>query len=116
MKRADELRRDHAAAVDRISKIGRPERHFSPVSHGGLTTVTVKTTIGYQESSGSKNYWDDEKFDFALAVVIKRQFSTLAAEALLLMKNEADKALVSEKTELLARLDQIAAIENGSAA
>ena len=115
MSRADDLRKAHRQAAERIAKIGRPERHFTPTSFGGLTSVTVKTTIGHQERPSATNYWEDDNFDAALAIVIKRQFTQLAEAALLLMKLQADEALVSEKTALLERLAQIESIEAGGA-
>lgn len=117
MSNADQLLRSFKAAQTRIAKIGAPERHFTPTSFGGLTGVTVKTTIGHQASPSAQNYWEDADFDSALAIVIKRSFSELAESALAVMKLQADQALVAEEASLRARLASIEAIkaEGGAA-
>lgn len=105
MSNADDMYRAHGQAKDYIAKIGKAEPHLG--SFGNLCGLTVKTTINFQCSPSSKNYWDDNKFDTALAKAIRNKFNELAADALNFMKNEADAALIAEEKELTERLEKI---------
>ena len=111
MTDADNLYKLHQAAVKYIDKIGAPQLHFRDGSVGRLAKCEVKTEICHQARPSATNYWDDDKFDWALSEVIKEHFTELAQAALDLLKKKADEALVAEKKELQERLARIEELE-----
>lgn len=117
MKNADQLFSDHLDAVEYVGKIGRAQPHFRDQDNGGyLHTLNVQTQIGWQESTGSTNYWKDQNFDFALSSAIRENFQMLRDAALAKMHKAATDALVAEENDLRTRLDRIAAIKAEQAA
>lgn len=92
-------------------KIGAPQHHFRDGSVGKLTKCEVKTEICHQSHPSATNYWNDDKFDWALSEIIKGHFVELSQAALALLKKKADEALVAEKKELQDRLARIEVLE-----
>lgn len=111
MTNADNLYQQHQAAVKYIYKIGAPQHHFRDGSVGKLTKCEVKTEICHQSHPSATNYWNDDKFDWALSEIIKGHFVELSQAALALLKKKADEALVAEKKELQDRLARIEVLE-----
>jgi hypothetical protein len=109
-----DLRDQLRVATEYIEKIGKPERHFNPVSYGSLTKVVVTTEIGHQQSPSAQNYWNSAYFDAALAEVVRKNFSNLSAQALELMADKFKAARIAEKDHLLAQLAEIEALESAA--
>jgi hypothetical protein len=77
-----------ADAKSLISLIGKTAPNTTS-ARGGLAatagivhTITIRTTVAYQEYDGAKNYHESEAFDFALARAVRKHFAELQAEAL----------------------------------
>ena len=111
MTNADNLYRQHQAAVKYIDKIGALQHHFRDGSVGRLIKCEVNTEICHQARPSATNYWSDTEFDLALSEVIKEHFTELSQAALDLLKKKADEALVAEKRELQERLARIEELE-----
>ncbi|NKF57515.1 hypothetical protein GO299_04706 [Ralstonia solanacearum] len=114
MSKSKELKQQLEAARTYTGKIGRAEPHFRNGSVGRLHLLSVSTKIAHQESTGAQNYWEDAKFDCALAAVVSKRFAELAAEALALMEDNYKQQFISEKSELLAKLAEIEALESAA--
>jgi hypothetical protein len=109
-----DLRDQLRIATEYVGKIGKPEHHFQPVTHGRLTKLVVTTEIGHQQSPSAQNYWNSAFFDAALAEVIRENFSDLSVQALELMAYKFKAARIAEKDHLLAQLAEIEALESAA--
>lgn len=109
MTKADNLKRAHKNATEYVGYIGRTQHHLNSV--GKLSSLSVSTEINFQHDTGTTNYWKDAEFDKALALAIRGNFDMLAKQALEIMKNAADNALLEEKEALIDRLKEIERIE-----
>ncbi|MYZ41391.1 hypothetical protein [Schauerella aestuarii] len=94
-----------------VAMVGKPEFHFTPISHGRVHSVSIKTQIGYQESCGSKNYWESAHFDAALAEIVNREFKELAAKAVALLELRYQQERIQDKEDLLRQLQEIEDLE-----
>lgn len=103
--------RDLAEAKEYLSKIGKDQPHFRSGDLGKLHGVDVKTTICWQASPGSTNYWNGGAFDKALGRVVRERFEELRDAALAKMENDVSRALIDCKTLVLGLVDEIEAAE-----
>lgn len=103
--KADGLYRVLGSSLNYLSMIGKRQDHLGDT--GSLVELSVKTKIHYQDSPGSKNYHENAEFDAAFALVVKRHFLELREEAIQLMRDKAEKALLEEEDALKARLERI---------
>ncbi len=103
------LYKDYQEAQEYISMIGKYQDHLE--SLGKLHELDVNTEICYQPYSGAKNYHTNKEFDKALRKVVEKHFHELSQEALDLMKDSADVALIFEKEYLQERLGMVETLE-----
>lgn len=111
----EELFREHQKAVEYIQKIGAPQRHFGPDSKGRLNSLEIKTQIAHQQHTGDTNYWQHNRFDLALAEVIRKHFDALSKETLSVMLDEAKRSMVAEEDGLRLRLAEIEELKSSLA-
>lgn len=109
-KKTNDMRRELSEAKAYIGMIGKAQHHLSR-SCGYLHTLSTRTQIGWQESPGSKNYWECSEFDKALGVIIQRRFQELAEAALKQMRSDYVKQRLSDKDDLIRQLAEIEALE-----
>jgi hypothetical protein len=90
--------------LEHIGKTGRSTRDHTDIlrlSPGHCKSPSFSVAGQYDE--GGQNYWDSPKaFDNAIKTVILSRFESLANEALTLLKEKADAALVASKPEIAA--------------
>lgn len=103
------------AAKARLDLIGKKQPYTTAKATGYLHSLTVKTSVHFQPSDGAKNYHDDDKFDAALAAVIKSSFAQLAAHAIAVMERDVAIAARAATKELEQLRAEFAAIEKGGA-
>lgn len=89
-----------------VNLIGKPVEHLT-CTFGKLHDIKLVTTISYQFYSGGKQYHNNEHFDRALKRVIRKNFTQLSEEALLLMQADVDADHKALREELSAALDEI---------
>lgn len=103
------------AAKARLDLIGKEQPRTTAKARGYLNSLTVVTQVHFQPSDGAKNYHDDDKFDAALAAVIKSSFAQLAAQAIVVMERNVAVAARAATDELEQLRAEFAAIEKGGA-
>lgn len=91
-----------------VDLIGKRAEHTNSI--GKLHSVKVNTKVAYQKYTGGNIYQFDASFDEALAKVVRKNFTQLSEEALLLMQADVDarhKALREGLQEALNDIDSM---------
>lgn len=102
----DDAERNYVDLIDKVEPFGTKDKV------GKLYDCIVTTQVQHQAYAGASKFHINSAFDVALGKVIRKRFTELSEEALLLMQAEADAAhleLRGEIEEALAEIDELEA-------